>query len=70
MSENKHTPGPVCALCHKPNVTADWSLCYGCGELICDDCDRSPPMGKHGKEDHLYDFSSYDRSGRPKMWQR
>jgi hypothetical protein len=59
----------VCALCHKPNVTED-SRCFGCGELICDACDRSPPMGSHSKEDHLYDMESFDRAGNVKRWAR
>lgn len=66
MSDEKK---PVCALCHKPNVTEE-SHCYGCGELICDNCDRSPPMGKHSKEDHLYDFETPERAGGFKRWPR
>lgn len=57
----------VCALCHKPNVTEE-SRCFGCGELICDKCDQSPPMGSHAREDHLFDMKSFDSSGNAKRW--
>jgi hypothetical protein len=63
------TEAKICALCHKPNVTQE-SYCFGCGELICDECDRSPPLGRHAKEAHIYDEESFDRMGHMKRWPR
>jgi hypothetical protein len=41
-----------CALCGK--TVDDGSLCYGCKEYVCDDCDPGleTPLGKHSLDVH------------------
>lgn len=40
-----------CALCETPGLDED-HRCYGCGYLVCGDCDKAEPEGQHLVVDH------------------
>lgn len=40
---------PVCYFCHKEQEDDD-ALCFGCGEIVCENCDR--PGGVMGRGHH------------------
>jgi hypothetical protein len=52
--EEPRNPGKddgKCALCEKPGLGEE-QRCFGCGYLICEDCDVYGPMGKHYVIEH------------------
>ncbi len=52
--ETPRNPGAddgKCALCEKSGMTED-HRCFGCGYLICEDCDAESPTGQHYVIDH------------------
>lgn len=56
MSENNGN-GPKTAPCLFCNeqVDADGCYCYGCGKIVCGDCDQrdlEAPLGSHDASEH------------------
>ena len=54
MAKKKTEP---CRFCGKP-TDAQANHCYGCGAIICDQCDKGNPClpCRHTPEDHLRDW--------------